>query len=629
MLTALRSKAGGWVAKAFIVLLAGSFAVWGIADVFSGRQTDVLAQVGTREISATEYGYALNRQVRAFGNQIGQSLTPDQARQFGIHRQVLGQMLRDAALEAQADELGLGVSGETVAQRIADNKQFQNASGVFNADQFRRLLQNNGLSEQAFVIAERQGLLRASIADSIEQGLTTPRAITGIAHKHRSEQRDASYFIITGDTAKIADPGDDELQKFYDTNKRLFAVPERRKIGVLQISPESLADRINVSEENLKEYYDKRMTDYGTPEKRTVQQITFPSEDDAKAALAKIKTGSKFEDIAKERGLSGTDLNLGEVTRKSLPDQLISDAAFKLALNEVSQPVKGKLATALLRVTAIVPGAQKTFDEVREEISKAVKLDRARDEVLAVHDQIEDGRAGGQTISEVARGLSLTIVETPDIDSRGNDENDIAFTGISSMADIVRAAFDSDVGVENDPLTTGGDGFTWYEVRDVKSATTKPLADVRSDAMDAWKARQLRTSVLERVQALKKRADGGESLAALAKEAGVQIKKQNGLQRNEASEEFGSPAVNALFAASEDGFAIAIEGDGKGARLMKSTPVFATPFDSNSDEAKAIRQTLKTSLTNDLYAQYLAALQNKLGVTINEALFNRAAGGQS
>jgi len=36
MLTAMRGATGGIVAKTFLILLAGSFAVWGVADVFTG-----------------------------------------------------------------------------------------------------------------------------------------------------------------------------------------------------------------------------------------------------------------------------------------------------------------------------------------------------------------------------------------------------------------------------------------------------------------------------------------------------------------------------------------------------------------------------------------------------------------
>ena len=630
MLGSMRSKAGGWVAKAFIVLLAASFAVWGVADVFSGRQSDTVAEVGTRQISAYDYQNALSRHLQTLSRQFGQTLTPDQARQLGIDRQVLGQLLRDAALEAQADKLGLKISGETVAKRIANDRRFQNSSGQFNAEQFRGLLRNNGITEQAFVLSEQQNLLRQSIGATISRGVEVPGELARVAYNHRNEQRDAKYFTVTGSPAKTADPSDADLKTFYDSNLGQFAVPERRVLGVIQVTPQSLATSIEVSEDDVKTYYERTRDSYGTPEKRQVQQITFASDAEAQTAYDKIDGGTSFDDIAKQRGLSDTDLNLGEVTAKTFPDPTLAGAAFGLALNEVSKPVKGKLSTALLRVTSITESTQKTLNEVRDDVTKAVQLDRARDEVLTVHDKVEDARAGGQTLAEIGKSLSsLPVVETPALGRSGEDASGTPYAGISDAAAIVRAGFDSDVGVENDALNTGDDGFTWYEVRDVIAASTKPLKDVRAQATSAWKARQVRTAMLELGQKLAEQARGGQSLAALAKKHDAEVKSQNGLKRNEGSEAFPAAAVGALFAVPEDGYAFALESDGLGVRLMKSSPVFAAPYDTNSDEAKSINQVLANGLTDDLYAQYLADLQTKLGVSINEARLNNPGAQQN
>lgn len=619
MLGSMRSKAGGWVAKAFIVLLAASFAVWGVADVFSGRQSDVVAEVGTRQVSNYDYQTALSRHLQSLSRQFGQTLTPDQARQLGIDRQVLGQLLRDAALEAQADKLGLRISSDTVAQRIANDRRFQNASGQFNADQFRNLLRSNGITEQAFVLSEQQNLLRQSIGAGISRGVEVPGLLARVAYDHRNAQRDAKYFIVTGSTADVDEPSDSDLKAFYDSNQRLFAVPERRVFGVVQVTPELLAANIDVGEDQIADYYERTKHIYGTPEKRQVQQITFASDAEAQAAYDKITAGASFDDIAKERGLSETDLNLGEVTAKTFPDPTLSEAAFALALNEVSKPVKGKLSTALLRVTSITPGSQKTLDDVRDDVKEALQLDQARDEVLNVHDKIEDARAGGQTLAEIGKTLSLPVIETPALGRSGEDASGTAYSGISDAAAIVRAGFDSDVGVENDALNTGDDGFTWFEVRDVIAASTEPLADVRAQAVEAWKARQMRTRMLELGQKLVERARGGSSLDALAKEHNAEVRSQNGLKRNEGSETFPAAAVGALFAVPEDGYAYTLESDGLGVRLMKSSPVFSTPYSSSSDEAKTISQVLASGMTDDLYAQYLADLQADLGVSINEA----------
>ena len=86
--------------------------------------------------------------------------TPEMARDMGLDRQILNQLIRDAAFTAQARNLGLAVPNRAVVSRIAANPNYQNAQGEFDPQDFRRLLAANGLSEGEF-IASQHGLGRA------------------------------------------------------------------------------------------------------------------------------------------------------------------------------------------------------------------------------------------------------------------------------------------------------------------------------------------------------------------------------------------------------------------------------------------------------------------------------------
>ncbi|MGI9464022.1 MAG: peptidyl-prolyl cis-trans isomerase, partial [Aestuariivirgaceae bacterium] len=309
----------------------------------------------------------------------------------------------------------------------------------------------------------------------------------------------------------------------------------------------------------------------------------------------------------------------------SLPDKTLADAAFALAKDIVSAPVEAKLATVLLRVTGIESANQQTLSEVTGDIKQTLRLEGARDEILSVYDKVEENRASGQSLAGIAKDLSLDVLETAPIDRTGHTESGALVENLVDTTGIVRAAFESDVGVDNDPVTVQGDGYVWFEVRDITPSSIKPLETARDDAIKGWKAEQHRKAILDKAEALKKRADAGEGLAKLAGELKAEVKTQQGVKRNEASEAFDAAAVQALFGVREDGFAIAMEGDGKAARLMKSTPVLAVPFDRNSAEAKALDKELSTAFSNDLYAQYLADLQRRLGVEIDESVLANAA----
>ena len=118
MLETLRNAAKGWIAKTLIFMLAASFGVWGIADVFRGYRAGALATVGGVEVSAQEYTLAFSRGLAQLGRQSGQNLTPDEARKLGIDRGVLNNLIQSAAIDNLGVRLKLHVGEAQTGKNI-------------------------------------------------------------------------------------------------------------------------------------------------------------------------------------------------------------------------------------------------------------------------------------------------------------------------------------------------------------------------------------------------------------------------------------------------------------------------------------------------------------------------------
>ncbi|WP_163363624.1 peptidyl-prolyl cis-trans isomerase, partial [Enterobacter cloacae] len=82
-----------------------------------------------------------------------------------------------------------------------------------------------------------------------------------------------------------------------------------------------------------------------------------------------------FETVAGERGVDPKELSLGTLAKSEIFDPAVAGAAFALEQGKVSEPVKGRFGTVLLRVTAITPGTMKPLAEVAPEIRKAIALE--------------------------------------------------------------------------------------------------------------------------------------------------------------------------------------------------------------------------------------------------------------
>lgn len=626
MLDAMRSRAGGWVAKIFILLLAASFAVWGVADVFTSRQGDVLVTVGDVEITAEEYRDVFNRQVRALGRQIGRAVTPEEARAMGLDRQILNQLIRDAAFTAQARQLGLAVPDRTIADRIAGNPAFQSADGKFDPQDFRQLLAQNNMSEGQFIASERQAMLSGAISDALGSGVKPPQPLVQALWRYRSERRDAQYFEVGADDVKVAEPSESQLREFYDKNPALFEVPERRQIAIIHADPKVLGARIDISEEDITAAYERRKDEFGTPERRVIQMIPFADAAEAEAALERIRGGADFLDIAKQKNLSEKDATLGELTRDAVPDPAFAEAAFSLAEGAVSEPVEGRLSTALLRVTDIIPADQKPLSEVRDELAGILQTELGRERVLDIYDEIEDGRAAGQSFEDIAANLDFELRKV-EVDRNGADPQG-NIVELPASEEVLRTAFDLDIGLEADPVSTEDDGFVWVDVRDIAPATVKRFEDARDEAVTAWRRRQTSEAVLAKARDMKKEAESGTSFEDLARQAGSTVQSVTDIGRGSQNEALGRAGVEALFSVPESGIAVALDASGDTARVIKSSPVLAQPFDSSSKEASEIAEAIGAGLGDDLTAQYSAALQSSLEVELNETLWRRVSSGQ-
>ena len=627
MMDTMRRAAKSWVAKLLIGMLAVSFGVWGIADVFKfGSATD-LATVGSQEISADAYGKAFQQRLQEIARQTGNPITPEQARTFGIDRGVLTFMIQGAALDNETKRLKLGVSDSFLAQAVMKNPAFQDASGKFSATRFKDLLSQNGLSEATYFGTERQQKLREALTQTAGGDMPISQGLLEAQYQFDNEQRDARYFIVTTAENEVAAPTDGEIKKEYDDHPAAYTAPEYRAVAIMKAEPADIAAKITITDQDLAAGYEKYKSEYFTPERRTILQVTFPTLADAQAAKQKIAGGTDFMAVAASRGFTEQDATFADKTKADFIDPAIADAAFSLPEGAVSEPIKGALSTALLKVAKVSPAHQATLDEVKPQLTSRLKLDQATEQIQSTYDAVEDARAAQTKFEDIAAKAGIPFQLIPATDAQGKDKTgkDI---DIPHKDDVLKAAFASDVGVENDAISLDN-GYVWYEVREVVPAALKPYDQVKDQARAAVIAEKLTAASEDKAKKLVERAKTGSKLDDLAAEVKAKVQTAQGLKRTEQGASFGGAAVRALFAVPEDGFAYAVEPDGKGARVMQSAPVLLPGFDAASPEAKSIADKLKPQISSDMLDAYLSTLQSEAGVQINEALWQKVSGQQT
>ncbi len=253
----------------------------------------------------------------------------------------------------------------------------------------------------------------------------------------------------------IPAPTPEALTEYFNQRKILFRAPEFRKIEVLTLIPSEQASWIEVSDDDIKRAYEDHRESFGTPEKRQIQQIVFPSVEAARADAERIAAGTSFADIAKERGFADKDIELGTLTKSSMIDRAMADAAFALKEGETSAPVQGRFGVALVHVVKIEPEVIRPLSEVAPEIKKSIATERAKAQILSVYDKIEDVRSEGHTLAEAATTLKLAA-RSVELDRSGHDPAGQIVKDLPDAQRLLATAFSTDVGVDADPLQGRG-----------------------------------------------------------------------------------------------------------------------------------------------------------------------------
>jgi peptidyl-prolyl cis-trans isomerase D len=630
MLEFMRAASQGFAGRAIMTVVLGvivfSFALWGAGDAFRGYGGNKLASVGGAVITPEEFRSEYQNTLQQYQRQLRAPLTGAQAHAMGIDGQVLGRMIGETALNEQARSLGLGISDDEIAKAIRAAPRFQDPSGAFNRAAFDAALRDSGLSERGFFQDQRKSYLRQQIGLAIAAGLVAPKSLIEALAHYQSESRAIDYVTLPAAAAgDIPTPTPEQLQSFFNDHKATFRAPEYRTINILAVTPTTIAKPQDVTDADARAAYDKVKDErFGVPEKRTLQQIVFPNDAEASEASAKIKAGATFEDIAKARNLTDKDIDLGETTKAGVFDKAIADAAFALPEGGVSDVVKGQFGPAILRVTKVVPGRVKPFEEVADNIKKDIATDRAADEAVALHDKIEDARASGKTLAEAAKSVGLDVRAIPGVDAQGFDKTGAAVGDLPGKDALLRAVFASDVGADDQPIATPDRGFVWFEVTKIDPPHDRTLDEVKDRAAKEWRDEEVADALATKANDMVQKLNGGATLASLAEPDKLEVKTASDIHRRGVAAGLPENVVTAIFNAPPNGAGSVAAAEGR--LVFKITADTVPPVDVAGDQIKQLQQQVNEGLTNDFITEYVGALQRQLGVSINQAALQAAEG---
>jgi peptidyl-prolyl cis-trans isomerase D len=489
MLEKIRESTKGWFAWVVIVTLAVVFALWGVYGYMgvNSAESQMAVTVNGRDISRMAVE-RLSQQLQTTASTSGETLESPEA----YRQQALEQLIMQTLLVQDAQKHGFVADKKLVDQFLLTQPEFQ-SNGVFSPELFDEISARSGLDPYELrriigddIIVEQ---LRVGIMGS---AFILPNEVTRFLTL-QNQTRDVQYLTFSSDSfASTRDITEDEIKKYYDNNRAEFQIPEEVSIDYIELNASDIAKSITLSDADIQAAYEQNKAAYTIPEQREVRHIllALPANATVEQMDAAIDQGNKI----KEEIIKGTNFgelvvkyssdaatlekggNLGWMGMGVLPPELDKEV-FSAKQYDVVGPTLTPFGVDIAQVIGIKPAQVQALSAVRPALVEQLKEQQVQQRFVEWQDQLATlSYEIPDTLKDVSDTMNLPIHSTALFSrEQGNDNM------ITQAASVRAAAFSEAVlAGENSPvLSLAPEHVLVLRIREHRAAEVKPLETVR------------------------------------------------------------------------------------------------------------------------------------------------------
>jgi peptidyl-prolyl cis-trans isomerase D len=631
MISQFRRYTDSWIARGFFIIMAVSFVGWGISgDIFRvmGPPTWV-AKVGGQTIEVPAFQGEFQRALA----QRTRDLPPGQDVPSGLRRQVgqqtLDRLIAQAAIGLELKDLHVVTPDDAVAATARSMPAFQGSDGKFSKAVFDTVLRTNGYTEARFLAELRSDIAQRQLLSTLSASVSAPEVALKPLYESEFQRRAADMALFPLSAApEPATPDEAMLQHWYQNHPDSYTTPEFRRIKAIELSPQSLASEVAVTDPELQAAYDERKAEFVTPEKRSAEVISAPDEAKARSLADKWRGGADWSAMqAAAKAEEASTIVQDDATAVQYPDPDLAKAVFSAPAEAVSEPVKGQLGWFVVKVTKISGGAVTTFDQAKETLRERVLAAKAADLMYDRANKLDQLLGNGAGLDDLPGDLGVVGVAGT-LDAKGDTQTGgpAPIPGPAELkAAMIAAAFQARQGdppqlTEVQTPSTGGAAYYAVNVEGIIPPSEKPFDVVKGQVLEDWTQDQRRRSQDQAATAMMAAVQGGTPFSDAATVAGVTPKLSPLVTRGQGSPEIPSELQRVLF------------GMKKGEATMVETPEgfvvgqlaeIAKP-DAAADKAgyDQARAAITKSISNDLAAVFVDAVRRRAKPQTNQAAFD-------
>ncbi len=496
MMDNLRAAANNVVLKIILGLIVASFVLTGVGDYLIGGSKDYAAKVNGQEIGRAQFEQAVQNERSRMQEQLGENfsvLAGNDGYMQQMRQQVLSQLIDEALIDQYARKLGLSISDAQIKQAIfavpafQTNNQFDNEKYL---DQVRRL----GLTPDRYAELLRKQL----ITQQLIQGLgatqfSLPKEIDSLVAQAAQDRVVRTATIDVAAIAKTLNVTDEEIKGYYDSNKGRFIDPEAFKVSYLLLDAARVMDSVKITDADIAAFYEKNKQEFTQPERKRFSVIQLKTEADARAVLDELKNGANFAALAKEKSQdvvsrrNGGDM--GWMDANATVDEL--QQAKLTEKGQLSEPVKSSVGYLIVRLDDIQAAQVKPLSAVRDDIAVRAKREKALDEFFALQRKVSEAASNdNESLASAEEAAGQKATETAWF-SHDQVPAELNFPQVTQA--IFGGTLLGDGGApgsNSDVISVDGDRAIVLRITDHRAETPRPLEQVRDEIVQVLKVQK-------------------------------------------------------------------------------------------------------------------------------------------
>lgn len=545
MLSLMRQHAQSWLIKIILGVITIVFVFWGVGSYTSSRASRV-AVVNGRTISISDYESTYRRLMENARRQYGQALNEDLVKALNLRQQALESLVQqELALEA-ADKAGVYISDEALKADLHSKPAFQE-NGQFSPRRYISVLNSMRLQPAEYEESLRRDLALQQIFDRPALAVVINPSEAKLFYHGLFDKVKVSY--VAFDPANYKDKvkvDDKAMEQFFQANREDYRIPEKVTVEYLSFLPKDFTSKVKVDPAEVKEYYEIGQDNYIEPAQVKLAHIYLKpakTEEESKAVkakaediLKKIKAGEDFAELAKkfsEGAAASKGGELGWMLKDNLTPQL-SVPVSALKPGEVTGVVETEGGFHILKLEEKKDRRVKSFEEVKDQITKKISLDLAREAALEAAETAYGLSAGATGLEELAKQIQTKAHNAGPFSRQDPGE------GVPADQAFIAAAFDQKIG-EVGSVIESPDGYYLIMVKKKTPSYLPELKEVaeavKSDYVDQ-EAKKLAKKAAEELFA---KAKAGDWLEICAQE-GAEVMLPDPFTRREAVQPLGYSA---------------------------------------------------------------------------------------